>query len=211
VGGCRGWVGAAGGCRGWVPGALKAVIGMPLAGGPCPSGLPSDPYHVNLSSKIPLEIHCDLGSAPSPQISKLEDGGTQVFLLPGIDMINHSHNPARRNSRLERLNLAQAEAAQLLDAVVPAVSAAAVDAAGSQGGGAAADAPRAAEAFFVMRAGTGPIGSSSASGRGSAGWRPIWPLCQPEDRASGCGMLLVLVPALVPVLGASRRRPFPGT
>ncbi|GLC35359.1 hypothetical protein PLESTB_000573100 [Pleodorina starrii] len=82
------------------------------------------------------------------EICQLEGGGTQVFLLPGIDMINHSHNPARRNAHLERLNLAQAAAAKLLEAAAAEAAA-----------GAAADADAAAaaagghvEAFFVMRA-----------------------------------------------------------
>ncbi|GIL89513.1 hypothetical protein Vretimale_1923 [Volvox reticuliferus] len=70
------------------------------------------------------------------EISRLEDGGTQVFLLPGIDMINHSHNPARRNAHLERLNLAQAAAAKLLDGTALAE---------------AQSPPTGVEAFFVMR------------------------------------------------------------
>ncbi|GIL42226.1 hypothetical protein Vafri_273 [Volvox africanus] len=72
------------------------------------------------------------------EISRLEDGGTQVFLLPGIDMINHSHNPARRNAHLERLNLAQAAAAKLLDGAASAE---------------APSLPAGVEAVFVMRAG----------------------------------------------------------
>ncbi|KAG2498760.1 hypothetical protein HYH03_003499 [Edaphochlamys debaryana] len=64
------------------------------------------------------------------EITRLEAGGTQVFLLPGIDMINHSHNPARRNAHLQRLNVAQAAAAALVE------------------GGA----PEGVEAYFVMRA-----------------------------------------------------------
>ncbi|KAG2454038.1 hypothetical protein HYH02_001079 [Chlamydomonas schloesseri] len=65
------------------------------------------------------------------EISKLDGGGTQVFLLPGIDMINHSHNPARRNAHLQRLNVAEAAAAKLTEA---------------------AGAPEGVEAYFVMRA-----------------------------------------------------------
>ncbi|KXZ55475.1 hypothetical protein GPECTOR_2g1024 [Gonium pectorale] len=71
------------------------------------------------------------------EIAQLSSGGTQVFLLPGIDMINHSHNPDRRNARLERINLAQAQ--PLLD-----------EAAAAGEGGEAATRP--AEAYFVMRA-----------------------------------------------------------
>ncbi|GLI70535.1 hypothetical protein VaNZ11_015450 [Volvox africanus] len=71
------------------------------------------------------------------EISRLEDGGTQVFLLPGIDMINHSHNPARRNAHLERLNLAQAATAKLLDGAASAE---------------APSLPAGVEAVFVMRA-----------------------------------------------------------
>ncbi|KAG2432473.1 hypothetical protein HXX76_008818 [Chlamydomonas incerta] len=64
------------------------------------------------------------------EISKLEGGGTQVFLLPGIDMINHSHDAGRRNAHLQRLNVAQAAAAKLTEG----------------------DAPEGVDAYFVMRA-----------------------------------------------------------
>ncbi|GFR45203.1 hypothetical protein Agub_g6597 [Astrephomene gubernaculifera] len=72
-------------------------------------------------------------------VSELEGGGTQVFLLPGIDMINHSHNPVRRNARLDRLNVAQAAAAELLPGGEGAEGK-------EKGKGAAV------EAYFVMRA-----------------------------------------------------------
>ncbi len=87
------------------------------------------------------------------QVSALE-GGTQVYLLPGIDMINHSHNPQRRNARLERVNVTAG-------GTVVGGSAGAAKDLGLEGGAATAGGEAKAPAYFIMRAGGcrgGPLG-----------------------------------------------------
>lgn len=78
------------------------------------------------------------------QVSALE-GGTQVYLLPGIDMINHSHNAQRRNARLERVNVTAG-------GTVVGGSAAAAKDLGLEGGASAAGGEAKAPAYFIMRA-----------------------------------------------------------
>lgn len=96
--------------------------------------------HTHTSLRADATTRTCLTAPPSTNNNQAEQPSTgcqlpQVYLLPGIDMINHSSDPARRNTHLSRIS--QREAAQLA----------------IQGWELAGSGAEGCDAFFVMRAG----------------------------------------------------------
>ncbi|EFJ46170.1 hypothetical protein VOLCADRAFT_118106 [Volvox carteri f. nagariensis] len=127
----------------WPGLAAKEPPAAEATGATLDAGLAAFARAAGLVQSRAFHLEAENWVSGAKEIAHLENGGTQVFLLPGIDMINHSHNPDRRNAHLERLNVAQAAAAKLLEREPGEEDARE----GAKGVGV-----RGVEAFFVMRA-----------------------------------------------------------